>query len=256
MLTLARTTKTCVKPQVAAAIFNKHSNNLIAESRSISSVVPDTNLKDFPTFNEPILEYKKGSPERKALEDALKRTASTCEEIPIVIGGKEIRTDRAVHQVMPHNHKHKLAKFYYADSNTVKSAIKTAVETQPKWDRTPLSERLKIWEKAADLMAGKYRQDLNAATMLGQSKTVIQAEIDSSAELIDFIRLNAFFLKECAKYQPISENIKVTKNSMRYRGIDGFIAAISPFNFTAIGGNLAYTPALMVICFYFTKLGK
>lgn len=247
MLTLACTTKSCVKPQVAAALFNKHSNNLITKSRSISSVVPDTNLKDFPTVNEPILEYKKGSQERKALEEALKRTASTCEEIPIVIGGKEIRTDRAVHQVMPHNHKHKLAKFYYADSNTIKSAIKTAVETQPKWDRTPLSERLKIWEKAADLMAGKYRQDLNASTMLGQSKTVIQAEIDSSAELIDFIRLNAFFLKECAKYQPISENIKVTKNSMRYRGIDGFIAAISPFNFTAIGGNLAYTPALMVI---------
>jgi 1-pyrroline-5-carboxylate dehydrogenase len=94
-------------------------------------------------------------------------------------------------------------------------------------------------------MAGKYRQDLNAATMLGQSKTAIQAEIDSSAELIDFIRMNAYYLKEAAKYQPISENKKVTKNSMRFRGIDGFVAAVSPFNFTAIGGNLAYTPALM-----------
>lgn len=95
-------------------------------------------------------------------------------------------------------------------------------------------------------MAGKYRQKLNAATMLGQSKTTIQAEIDSAAELIDFIRFNAFFLKENAKYQPISEDIKVTKNSVRFRGLDGFIAAIAPFNFTAIGGNLSYTPAMMV----------
>lgn len=106
--------------------------------------------------------------------------------------------------------------------------------------------RLKIWEKAASLMTNEYRAKLNAATMLGQSKTTIQAEIDSAAELIDFFRLNAYFLKEATKYQPISEEPRVTKNSMRYRGIDGFIAAVSPFNFTAIGGNLAYTPALMV----------
>lgn len=190
MLGLAtRTTQAGVKPQVAALIKSSlNPNNLMTKSRSVSSVVPDTNLPDFPTFNEPILEYNKGSAERKALEKALQRTAATCEEIPIVIGGKEIRTDKVMHQVMPHNHQHKLAKYYYADSNTLKSAIKTAVETQPKWDRTPLSERLKIWEKAADLMAGKYRQDLNAATMLGQAKTVIQAEIDAAAELIDFIR--------------------------------------------------------------------
>ncbi|XP_059226863.1 delta-1-pyrroline-5-carboxylate dehydrogenase, mitochondrial-like [Stomoxys calcitrans] len=248
MFNLARSTQnSAVKPMMAAALIKNavKANNLMTKSRCISSVVPSTNLKDFQTANEPVYEYKKGSPERKALEEALKRTAAKCEEVPIVIGGKEIRTDQVVHQVMPHNHQHKLAKFYYADSKTIKSAIKTAVETQPKWDRVPLSERLKIWDKAADLMAGKYRQDLNAATMLGQAKTIIQAEIDSAAELIDFIRLNAFFLKECAKYQPISENMKVTKNSMRYRGIDGFIAAVSPFNFTAIGGNLAYTPALM-----------
>lgn len=99
-------------------------------------------------------------------------------------------------------------------------------------------------------MAGTYRAKLNASTMLGQSKTIIQAEIDSAAELIDFFRFNAYFLKEATRYQPISENPKVTKNSMRYRGIDGFIAAVSPFNFTAIGGNLSYTPALMVSHFY------
>jgi 1-pyrroline-5-carboxylate dehydrogenase len=147
---------------------------------------------------------------------------------------------------MPHDHQHKIAKFYYADEKTVQKAICKAVEIQEKWDKTPLSDRLNIWLKAADLMAGKYRQKLNAATMLGQSKTVIQAEIDASAELIDFIRFNAFFLKENSKYQPISEDKKITKNSVRFRGLDGFIAAVSPFNFTAIGGNLSYTPALMV----------
>lgn len=99
-------------------------------------------------------------------------------------------------------------------------------------------------------MATKYRQQLNAATMLGQSKSVIQAEIDSAAELIDFFRMNAYFAKEALKYQPISTNSKVTLNSMRYRGMDGFVAAVSPFNFTAIGGNLSYTPALMVCIFF------
>ncbi|XP_034482091.1 delta-1-pyrroline-5-carboxylate dehydrogenase, mitochondrial [Drosophila innubila] len=213
--------------------------------RCLGSVVPDPNLKDFDVVNEPILTYRKNSEERKALQKALKATASKCEEVPIVIGGKEYKTDQVMHQVMPHDHQHKLAKFYYADKKLLEKAIKTAVEAQPKWDRVPFSERLKMWECAADLMAGKYRQELNSATMLGQAKTAIQAEIDSAAELIDFLRIHAYFLKECVKYQPISEDIKVTKNSMRYRGFDGFIAAVSPFNFTAIGGNLAYTPAMM-----------
>ncbi|XP_015042925.1 delta-1-pyrroline-5-carboxylate dehydrogenase, mitochondrial [Drosophila pseudoobscura] len=213
--------------------------------RGLGSAIPELKLKDFSVENEPILSYRKDSPERKALQEALKATASNCEEIPIVIGGKEFKTSDVRHQVMPHDHAHKLAQFYYADKKLLQQAIKTAVETQPKWDRVPLAERLNIWEKAADLMATKYRQELNSATMLGQSKTVIQAEIDAAAELIDFIRLNAYFLKEVSKYRPISEDIKVTKNSMRYRGIDGFIAAVSPFNFTAIGGNLSYTPALM-----------
>ncbi|XP_060657202.1 delta-1-pyrroline-5-carboxylate dehydrogenase, mitochondrial [Drosophila nasuta] len=213
--------------------------------RSLGSVVHSPNLKDVSVANEPILTYRKDSKERKALQQALKTTAAKCEEVPIVIGGKEFKTDQVVHQVMPHDHQHKLAKFYYADKKLLEQAIKTAVETQPKWDRVPFDERLKIWERAADLMAGKYRQELNAATMLGQAKTIIQAEIDAACELIDFIRIHAYFLKECVKYQPISEDLKVTKNSLRYRGIDGFIAAVSPFNFTAIGGNLAYTPALM-----------
>lgn len=217
----------------------------IAE-RSISSVVSDLNLPDLSLVNEPILGYAKGSKERAELEAALKKTAEKCEDIPIVIGEEEIRTNDVKCQVMPHDHAKNVAAFYYADKKLIQKAINTAVDAQKKWDRTTLEERLRIWNRAADLMAGEYRQTLNAATMLGQSKTVIQAEIDAAAELIDFIRMNAYFLKENAKYKPISEQIKVTKNSMRYRGIDGFVAAVSPFNFTAIGGNLAYTPALMV----------
>lgn len=187
----------------------------------------------------------KGSNERKELEAELKRVAAATEEVPIVIGGKSIREGEPRYQPIPHDHNKKIAKFYYASAKTIASAIESTVAAQPRWDRTPLEERCRIWEKAADMMAGAQRQRINAATMLGQSKTVVQAEIDSAAELIDFFRFNVFFLKESTKYQPISENPGVTKNSIRFRGIDGFVAAISPFNFTAIGGNLAYTPALM-----------
>lgn len=151
-------------------------------------MVPDVKLPEYPLVNEPVLTYKKGSKERKELEAALKKTASAVEDVPIIIGSEEFRTNNVRHQVMPHNHSQKIAQFYWADKKLVEKAIKTATETQVKWDRTPISERVKIWQKAADLMAGPYRAELNAATMLGQAKTVIQAEIDSAAELIDFIR--------------------------------------------------------------------
>jgi len=128
--------------------------------------------------------------------------------------------------------------------------VKTANEARRDWERVPWQEKFDMWLKAADLMAGSWRQKLNATTMLGQSKTVIQAEIDASAELIDFFRFNAFFAKEILKYQPVSEAPKAFRNHIRGRGLEGFVAAISPFNFTAIGGNLAYTPALMVKCLH------
>nr|CAD7460510.1 unnamed protein product [Timema tahoe] len=127
----------------------------------------------------------------------------------------------------------------------VQRAIKTTVEAQKKWDNVPLNERIELWLKAADLMATKYRMQLNAATILGQAKTPVQAEIDASAELVDFFRFNALAVKDLTRYQPISVKPEISLNSMRYRGLEGFVAAISPFNFTAIGGNLAYTPALM-----------
>lgn len=211
----------------------------------ISSVVQDHNLKDFDVTNEPILSYRKNSKERRELIDELNHAKSNIVDVPIMINGQEYRTDNIRYQCMPHDHKHKIARFYYADEKLIKKAIESSVEMQKKWDKTSLKDRVSIWDKAADLMATKYRQKLNASTMLGQSKTAIQAEIDAACELIDFIRFNVFFLKENAKFQPISEDIKITKNSVRFRGIDGFIAAVSPFNFTAIGGNLSYTPALM-----------
>ncbi|XP_063829765.1 delta-1-pyrroline-5-carboxylate dehydrogenase, mitochondrial [Ostrinia nubilalis] len=213
--------------------------------RAASSIVELPKFQDFGVQNEPILGYREGSQERRELAEELKRTAAVTEDVPIVIGDQLIKEGDVRYQVMPHDHSRKLAKFYYASEKTIQKAIAVSVEAQARWDRTSLEERVRVWQRAAELMAGEHRQRLNAATMLGQSKSVIQAEIDSAAELIDFFRFNVFFLKENAKYQPISEDPSVTRNSLRFRGIDGFIAAISPFNFTAIGGNLAYTPALM-----------
>lgn len=209
------------------------------------SVVHIENFKDSCLRNEPILEYKEGSEERENLIEALQWMESTCEEIPIVYGGKEYISDEEKYQVMPHKHSHRLAKFYYADKKCIFNAIQEAQKAQQKWDKTPFEERFKIWNRAADLMSTKYRSQLVAATMLGQAKTVYQAEIDAAAELIDFIRMNVDYCKQASIYQPISIDPKVTTNHFRFRGLEGFIAAISPFNFTAIGGNLAYTPALM-----------
>ncbi|XP_053602023.1 delta-1-pyrroline-5-carboxylate dehydrogenase, mitochondrial [Plodia interpunctella] len=213
--------------------------------RPYSSIVELPQLADFGIVNEPVLEYRAGSIERSALASELQRAMAVTEEVPIVIGDDIIKDGEPRYQVMPHAHDRRIAKYYYASDKTIKKAIDTAVKAQKTWDRTPFEKRIDIFTKAADLMSCEYRQSLNAATMMGQSKSVIQAEIDSACELIDFLRFNVFFLKENLKYQPISDNPMATRNSLRFRGLDGFIAAIAPFNFTAIGGNLAYTPALM-----------
>ncbi|XP_029054338.1 delta-1-pyrroline-5-carboxylate dehydrogenase, mitochondrial [Osmia bicornis bicornis] len=214
-------------------------------TRCLGSIVPVSNPPEFPLENEPVYSYKKGSPERAELEKVLKEMSNECEEVPLVIGNEEIKTDLCRYQVMPHNHEAKIAKYYWATPALIKKAIDVAVKAQREWDKCPIEKRLEIWLRAADLMAKKYRQHLNVSTMLGQSKTVIQAEIDSAAELVDFFKMHGYFAKEALKYQPISPDPKETLNSMRYRGMDGFVAAVSPFNFTAIGGNLSYTPALM-----------
>lgn len=152
--------------------------------RLIGSIVHQAQFQNYDIKNEPILGYEKGSKERKELEEALKKMSSKTEAVPIIIGDKEIFAGKERCQVMPHSHKEKLAKFYWADEKVISDAIKVSVEAQKKWDKTPLEDRVRIWEKAADLMAGPYRQELNAATMLGQSKTAIQAEIDSAAGMI------------------------------------------------------------------------
>lgn len=160
-----------------------------------------------------------------------------------------------------------MAKFYWATPELVQKAITTSLEAKKEWEKVPIQDRMDLFLKVADQMAGQYRAQLNATTMLGQAKTVIQvrllnrmieaysdslipfsdqAEIDSAAELIDFFRFNCYFGKELLHYQPISENPEATLNLMRYRSLEGFVASISPFNFTAIAGNLAYTPAIMV----------
>jgi len=213
--------------------------------RGISSVVPDTTLPDFQVHNEPMLSYLPGSSELQQLEAALERHGARVADIPIVIGDEEIRTDQVRYQPRPHDHKNPVAKFYHATPEIVQKAIDNCLAAREKWEAVPLAEKIAIFQRAADLMATTYRMDLNATTMLGQSKTVIQAEIDAAAELVDFLRFNAFFAKELTKYQPISEDATITRNSMRFRGLEGFVAAVSPFNFTAIGGNLASAPAIM-----------
>jgi len=213
--------------------------------RPISTIVSEPSLSNFTVENEPILGYLPGSEERTALESALAKMSANTEEVPIMIGDTAHTTDHARYQPMPHDHAHKVAKYYWATPELVQKAINVGMEYRPKWERVPLREKFDMWLKAADLMAGQYRQELNAATMLGQSKTVIQAEIDAAAELIDFLRFNALYAQRGVQWQPISEDPAVTRNSIRWRGLEGFVAAVSPFNFTAIGGNLAYTPAMM-----------
>jgi len=216
-------------------------------TRAITSVVPasDIKLKDFSIKNEPVLSYLPGSQERQDLEAALNSLADVTEDIPIVIGGKEYRTEHVQYQPMPHDHKKKVAKFYWATPELVGKAIDVSMKAKVDWERVPIDEKIDMFLKVSDDMAGKYRPLLNATTMLGQAKTIIQAEIDAAAELIDFFRFNTFFAKELFSYQPISENPAETLNLMRYRSLEGFIASVTPFNFTAIAGNLAYTPTVM-----------
>merc|ERR1719273_1891190 len=215
--------------------------------RTISSVIPkdDLEVKDFKVVNEPVFGYLPGSQERAELEVALAKYADVTEDIPIVIGGKEYRTDNVQYQVMPHDHQKKVAKFYWATPELVQLSIDTALAAKKDWEAVPINDKIQMFLKVADQMADQYRADLNATTMLGQAKTIIQAEIDSACELIDFFRFNCFFAKELHGYQPISEDPSTTLNLLRYRALEGFIASVTPFNFTAIAGNLAYTPCVM-----------
>ncbi|XP_043531775.1 delta-1-pyrroline-5-carboxylate dehydrogenase, mitochondrial isoform X1 [Chiloscyllium plagiosum] len=193
--------------------------------------------------NEPILEFKQGSSERQALKEALNEQKGQTLEVPCVIGGESVWTNEIQYQLCPFNHSHKVAKFCYADKDLINKAINAALSAHREWDLKPVEDRAQIFFKAADLISGSRRAELLARTMIGQGKTVIQAEIDAAAELIDFFRFNAKHALELQHEQPISE--PPSTNSTLYRSLEGFVAAVSPFNFTAIGGNLAGAPALM-----------
>jgi 1-pyrroline-5-carboxylate dehydrogenase len=196
-------------------------------------------------INEPVLGYAPGSRERNELKLALKDLSSRQIEIPVVIGGKEIRTGKTVDAVMPHCHKHVLAKVHQAGAEEVAAAVKAAREAWRDWSTWSLADRAAVFLKAADLLATRWRPMVNGATMVGQSKTAFQAEIDSACELIDFWRFNVHYADRIHAEQPLSPPGGAVWNAMEYRGLEGFVYAITPFNFTAIGGNLSTAPAMM-----------
>ncbi len=199
--------------------------------------------KVIPPVNEPIRAYAPGSPEKASLKARLAAMADEVIDIPIIIGGQEIRTGDLGHAVMPHDHKHVLATYHHARPKDVAAAIAAAQAAKAEWASWAWEDRAAVFLKAADLLATTWRDTLNAATMLNQSKTVYQSEIDAACELVDFWRFNVGFCTELMAEQPVSTT--AMWNQTDYRPLEGFVYAVSPFNFTAIGGNLTSTPALM-----------
>lgn len=193
--------------------------------------------------NEPVKEYRPGSPERAALEKELERQSNEVVEIPIIIGGKEIRTGDMGEVVMPHNHKHVIARYHKVGEKEVNMAIEAAMKAKKDWENTPWIERASIMARIGQLLATKYRARINASCMLGQSKNAFQAEIDSACETIDFFRFNNYYAGNLYSEQPSSTPDQL--NRVEYRPLEGFIMAVTPFNFTSIASNLNMTPALM-----------
>ena len=193
--------------------------------------------------NEPVLSYKPGSPEKIALKAAIAALKSKEILIPMFIGGEKVSTHAKIAIHPPHDIKHTLGHFYKGDASHVQQAIEAALQAKKDWENMPWQERAAIFLKAADLLSGPYRAKMNAATMLCQSKSVFQAEIDAVAELCDFYRFNVEFATQIYSQQPNSAPL--TWNRMEYRALEGFVFALTPFNFTSIAGNLPAAPALM-----------
>jgi 1-pyrroline-5-carboxylate dehydrogenase len=196
-----------------------------------------------PARNEPNREYAPGSPERASLQAKLAEMSAERIEVPLVIGGQDVTTGKTKPAVMPHNHAHVLADVHQGTAEHVTQAIAAADKAWQDWSRWPWEERAAVFLRAADLLAGPWRDTLNAATMLGQSKTAHQSEIDAASELIDFLRFNVEFMTRIYEEQPVSS--PGVWNRLEYRPLEGFVFAVSPFNFTAIPGNLTSAPALM-----------
>ena len=194
-------------------------------------------------YNEPVYAYEPGSSRRESIKAMLTEMKSQQIEVPMVIGGERIKSDNRVAIKPPHDHQFVLGHFYKSDAEHVKMAIDAALKAAPAWAQLPWNERASIFLKCADLIAGPYRDKINASTMLGQSKTVFQAEIDAAAEMADFFRFNVQYMTEIYAQQPTSDH--TTWNKVEYRPLEGFVYALTPFNFTSIAGNLPSAPAMM-----------
>ena len=193
--------------------------------------------------NEPVLDYAPGSQEREEVLSTYKKMYNSKVEVPLYINGKNVKTGDTGNMVPPHDHKHLLGTYHKAKKTHVEDAISSALKARESWASTPWEQRAAIFLRAAELIAGPYRAKINAATMLGQSKNIYQAEIDAACELIDFLRFNVQFMTEIYSEQP--ESTSGAWNRLEYRPLEGFIYAITPFNFTAIAGNLPASAALM-----------
>jgi 1-pyrroline-5-carboxylate dehydrogenase len=196
-----------------------------------------------PPVNEPVRSYAPGSPERASLKARLAQMAGERIEIPLIVGGQDIRTGHTAQSVMPHDYRHVLADYHKATPELVARAVDAALDAHKEWSRWTFEDRAAVLLKAAELLTTTWRDTVNGATMLGQSKTAVQAEIDSACEIIDFWRFNAHFAQELLSEQPISDH--TMWNRLEYRALEGFVYAVTPFNFTSIAANLPTAPALM-----------
>ena len=194
-------------------------------------------------FNEQVPGYLPGSPERKALKEKLEEMQQTEIEIPLIINGQEVRTGNTQKCIIPHKKSHVLATYHMAGGKEASMAIEAALEAKEKWEEMPWEHRLSVFLKAAELISGPWRQTLLAATMLGQSKTVFETEAEAVCELMDFLRYNTYFARKIMEDQP--RTMQGVLNRVEYRPLEGFVFAVTPFNFTAIGGNLPTSPAML-----------
>ena len=200
-------------------------------------------VKQYKAENEPVLGYKAGSKERNDVEKTYNDMFNSKVDVPLYIGGKEILTEKRKDILPPHDHKNIVGTYSQADENHVQDAIENLIENKESWSNTPWEKRCEIFLKAADLLSNEYRAKITAGTMIGQSKNIFQAEIDAACEFIDFLRFNVSYLTEIYNEQPIDGPGK--SNQLEYRPLEGFVYAVTPFNFTAIGGNLCASAALM-----------
>ena len=196
-----------------------------------------------PPVNEPIRSYAPASPERASLKAKLKAMASEKIDMPLIIGGKEVKTGACGRAVMPHDHAHVLGDYHKASEKHVLQAVEAAQKAHKEWAGWSFDDRAAVMLKAAELLTTSWRDTINAATMLGQSKTAFQAEIDSACEIIDFWRFNVHYGQELLEEQPLSDH--TMWNQLEYRALEGFVYAVTPFNFTSIAANLPTAPALM-----------